>query len=81
MCIYIYIYIYIERERERERGFPDVSDSKESIYNAGDLGLITGLGRSHGEGHGNPFQYSCLENPMDRGAWWAIVQRVAKSWT
>ena len=44
-----------------------------------DVGLFPGLGRSPGEGHGNPFQYSCLENPMDRGAWWAIVHRVAKS--
>ena len=52
--------------------------------NAGDtrdLGSIPGLGRSPGGGHGNPFPYSCLENPMDRGAWWAIVHRVAKSWT
>ena len=49
--------------------------------NAGDIrdvGSIPGLGRSLGEGHGNPFQYSCLENPMDRGAWWAIVYGVAK---
>ena len=52
--------------------------------NAGDLrdsGLIPGWGRSLGEGHGNPFQYSCLENPMDRGAWWATVHRVARSQT
>ena len=50
--------------------------------NAGDIrdaGSIPGLGRSLGEGHGNPFQYSCLENPMDRGAWWAIVHRVTES--
>ena len=46
-----------------------------------DVGLIPGLGRSPGGGHDNPFQYSCLENPMDRGAWWAIVHRVAKSQT
>jgi len=45
------------------------SDGKASIYNAGDLGSIPGLGRSPGEGNGNPLQYSCLENPMDRGAW------------
>ena len=45
------------------------SDGKVSVYNAGDPGLIPGLGRSLGEGNGNPFQYSCLENPMDRGAW------------
>ena len=49
------------------------SDSKESTCNAGDLGLIPGLGRSPGGGHGNPLQNSCLENPMDRGAWWATV--------
>ena len=51
--------------------FPGSSDGKESDRNVGDLGSIPGLGRSHGEGHGNPLQYSCLENPMDRGAWWA----------
>ena len=62
-------------------GFPGGSDSKESAYNAGDLGSIPGSGRSPGEGNGYPLQYSCLENPMDRGAWWAIVLRVAKSWT
>ena len=49
--------------------------------NAGDPGLIPGSGRSSGEGHGNPLQYSCLENSMDRRAWWAIVHRVAKSQT
>ena len=45
------------------------SDSKVSVYNVGDLGSIPGLGRSSGEGNGNPLQYYCLENPMDRGAW------------
>ena len=45
----------------------------------GDAGLIRGSGRYPGGGHGNPLQYSCLENPMDRGAWWAIVHRVEKS--
>ena len=49
--------------------------------NAGDLGSIPGSGRSPGEGNGNPLQYSCLENPMDRGAWWATVHGVAKSRT
>ena len=44
----------------------------------GDVGSIPGLGRSPGEGNGNPLQYSCLENPMDRGAWWAIVHEVIK---
>ena len=47
--------------------------------NAGDVGSIPGLGRSPGGGHGNPLQYSCLENPMDRGAWQATVHRVADS--
>ena len=46
--------------------------------NAGDMGLIPGLGRSPGERNGNPLQYSCMENPMDRGAWWAIVHGVTK---
>ena len=60
-------------------GFPDGSDGKASACNAGDLGSIPGLGRSPGEGNGNPLQYSCLENPMDGGAWWATVHRVTKS--
>ena len=49
--------------------FPGGSDGKVSAYNVGDLGLIPGLGRSPGEGNGNPLQYSCLENPMDGGTW------------
>ena len=49
--------------------FPGGLGGKTSAYNPGDLGLIPGLGRSPGEGHGNPLQYSCLENPMDGGAW------------
>ena len=57
------------------------SDGKESACNGGDLSLIPGLGRSPGGGHGNPLQYSCLENSMDRGAWRAIVHGVAKSRT
>ena len=60
---YLGFYIYSSTE-----GFPGGSDDKESACNAGDLGLIPGLGRSPGEGNGNPLQYSCLENPMDRGA-------------
>ena len=55
-------------------GFPGGSDGKESACNARDLSSIPGLGRSPGEGHGNPLQYSCLETPMDRGAWWVTVQ-------
>ena len=62
-------------------GFPGGSDGKESACNAGDLGLIPGSGRSPGERNGYPFQYSCLENPMDRGAWWATVHGVTNSWT
>ena len=61
--------------------FPGGSDGKESACNAGDLGSIPGLRRSPGGGHGNPLQYSCLENPMDRGAWQAIVHGVTKGWT
>ena len=49
--------------------FPGGSDSKASVYNVGDLGSIPGSGRFPGEGNGNPLQYPCLENPMDRGAW------------
>ena len=54
---------------------------KESACNAGDLGLIAGSGRSPGEGNGNPFQYSCLENSMDREAWQTTVHGVVKSQT
>ena len=59
----------------------DGSDSKESACNAGDSGLIPGVGRSPGEGNGNPLQYSCLENSMDREAWWATVHGATDSWT
>ena len=59
----------------------DGSDSKESVCSMGDPGSIPGLGRSPGEGSSNPLQYSCLENSMDRGAWWAIVFGVTKSQT
>ena len=59
--------------------FPGGSDSNVSVYNAGDPGSIPGSGRSPGEGNGNPLQYYCLENPMDRGAWWATVHGVAES--
>ena len=60
-------------------GFPGGSDDKESTCNAGDLGSIPGLVRSSGEGNGNPLQFSCLENNMDRGAWRAAVPGVTKS--
>ena len=61
--------------------FPGGSDGKASACNTGDPGLIPGLGRSPGEGNGNTLQYSGLENSMDRGAWWARVHGIAKSWT
>ena len=62
-------------------GFPGGSEVKASAWNEGDPGLIPGSGRSPGEGNGNPLQYSCLENPMEGGAWQATVHRVAKSLT
>ena len=65
----------------RELDFSGGSDGKESACNAGDPSLILGSGWSFGEGNGNPLQYSCLENPMDSGAWWAAVHGVTKSWT
>ena len=61
--------------------FPGGSDSKESACNAGDLDSIPGLGRPPGEGNGNPLQYSCLENSMDRGSWWVAIHVVTKSQT
>ena len=70
---YIYMYFYIYK------GFPGSSAGKEFTCNAGDLGSIPELGRSPGKGNGNPLQYSCLENPMDRGAWQSTVHGVAKS--
>ena len=62
-------------------GFPGGSEVKASASNAGDLGSVLGLGKSPGEGNGNPLQYSCLENSVDREAWWATVHGVTKSWT
>ena len=62
-------------------GFPDGSDGKESACNAGDPGSVPEWGRYPGEGNGNPLQYSCLENSMDRGTWWATVLGVEKSRT
>ena len=70
--MYVHIYPW---------GFAGGSDGKKSACNAGDSGSIPGLGRSPGEGNGDPLQYPCLENSMDRGAWWAIVHGVTKSRT
>ena len=74
VCVCVCICIY------KTGGFPGGSDGKESTCNAGDLGLTPGLGRSPGGGHGNPLQYSCLENPHgQREAWQATVHGVTKS--
>ena len=73
------VYIYIYKHIYMQWGFPGVSEVKASACNVGDLDLIPGSGRSPGEGNGNPFQYSCLENPMDRGTWWATVHGVTES--
>ena len=77
LLLIVFLFVY----HHSVEGFPGGSDGKESARNAGDPSSIPGLGKFSGEGNGNPFQYSCLENSMDRGAWWAIVYRVAKSWT
>ena len=68
MYTYTYMFMYYS------------SVSKESACSAGDWGSIPGLGRSPREGNSNPFQYLCLENLTDRGAWWAAVHGVAKNW-
>ena len=61
--------LYLRHGFVSTRDFPGGSEGKASAYNAGDLGSIPGSGRSPGEGNGNPLQYSCLKNPMDKGAW------------
>ena len=61
-------------------GFPGASIVKNLPANSGNMGLIPGSRRPHGEGNDNPLQYSCLKNPMDRGAWWDPVQSVTNSW-
>jgi len=63
----------VTKQQDSVMGFPGGSDGKESACNVGDLGLIPGSGRSPGEGYGKPLHYSCLENSMDRGTWWATV--------
>ena len=63
------------------QSFPGGSDGKKSAFNVGDPGSVPGSGRSPAEGNGYPLQCSCLGNPMDRGAWWAIVHGVTKSQT
>ena len=76
--VYTYIYILFHTLKG---GFLGDSDGKESAHNDGDLSSVPGSGRSSGEGNGNPLQYSCLENPMDGGAWQTIACRVTKSQT
>ena len=66
--------------QQAQVGFPGGSVVKNLPISTGDVSLIPGLGRSPGGRHGNPLQYSCLENPMDQGAWRAMVHRVTKSW-
>ena len=80
-CLQIEIakYIYGQRLEGYNISFPGGSEGKASACNAGDLGSIPGSGRSPGEGNGNPLQYSCLENPTDRGAWWTTVHGIAES--
>ena len=73
--------IHKNKPKETELVFPGGSDDKDSACNVGDPGSTPGLGRSPGERNGNPLQYSCLENSMDRGAWQAIVHRVSQSKT
>ena len=82
------MFHYLNEQKERIHiiitflwGFPGGSDGKESACNAGDQNSVPGWGRSPEGGNGNPLQYSCLENSMDRGAWWATVHGVTKSWT
>ena len=76
----IVISLFLTQNR-LQTGFPRWYNGKEPHCNARDPGSLPGSGRSPGGGHGNPLQYSCLENPMDRGAWWATVHGVTKSWT
>ena len=71
----------IKIELQHDSDFPNDSVVQNLLAYAGDQGSNHGLGRSPGEGSGNPLQYSCLENPMDRGAWWVTFHGVAKSWT
>ena len=70
-----------QQQQQAPLSFPGGSDGKASAYNAGDRGSIPGSGRSPGAGNGNPLQYSCLENPMDRGACQTTVHGVEKNWT
>ena len=74
-CFMFLFYGLLDRKK---LGLPRWLSGKESTCQAGDPGSVPGLGRSPEEGNGNPLWYSCLENPMDRGAWWATVHAVAE---
>ena len=88
-----FFFFFLEDKKTKKQGIKfafffkkilsivDGSDGKESAYNVGDSGSIPGSGRSLGEGNGNPVQFSCLGNPMDRGDWWTTVHGVEKSQT
>ena len=78
--LYVVAVFPIEDHTIDSLGFSCSSVGKESACSAGDLGSIPGLGKSSGEGNGNPLQYPCLENLIDREAWWAAVHGVTKSW-
>ena len=78
---WLHLLAVFPNTRVQKQQFFSAQLSSESSCNAGDLGSIPGLGRSPGGGHGKLLQYSCLENPTARGAWWATVHRVAKNWT
>ena len=78
--LHTHMYSHLHNYRVSSGGSV-VKNTPANAGNARDLGLIPGSGRSPGKGNGNPLQYSCLENPMDRGAWWAAVHEVPKSWT
>jgi len=75
--LYIYIYIYIYTHRTSQVALV-VKNPPANTRDVRDMGLIPGSGRSPGGGHDNPLQYSCLENPMDKGAWWATVHKGLK---
>ena len=77
--LFIFVQKFIQGSNQGTLAFPDVSDDRESTCNAGDLGLISGLGKSFGEGNGYPLQYSGLESSRDRAAWQTTVPGVAES--
>ena len=80
-AVFVFVFVFVLLFGYIILGFTGGSAGKESVCNARDLGLIPGLGRSPGEGNGHTLQYSCLENPMDRGTWRATVHGVKKSQT